>query len=82
MSEQRTSEQADRDPDELLPGTRPDDTLDDVGVPVGYADAEADAAASGADDRGPGVGERDTEGVPVGRADADEDARQSGADVD
>lgn len=70
----------DLDPDEQVRAAAGD--VDDVGVPVGAADAEADAAASGADEAIPGGGGRDTDGVPVGRADAEEDARRSGADVD
>jgi hypothetical protein len=51
----------------------------DSGPTVGRADAEADAARSGADADLAG-GDRDTDGVPVGDADVDEDIRQSGAD--
>ncbi|MEX5721746.1 hypothetical protein [Geodermatophilus maliterrae] len=66
----------------------------DDGVPVGAADAEADARRSGAsdDERPSDVGEgflldvdpgRSTDdGVPVGRADAEADRMRSGGDDD
>lgn len=50
----------------------------DAGTPVGAADAEADAARSGAD-ADPGHGARDSDGVPVGEADHEADKRASGA---
>jgi hypothetical protein len=51
------------------------------GPTVGAADAEADAARSGADtDFAPDTTSRDSDGVPVGSADAEADARASGAD--
>ena len=56
-----------------------DDANDTSGPPVGRADADADAARSGAQ---PGWGhdeERDQGQAPVGAADADEDARRTGA---
>jgi hypothetical protein len=53
----------------------------DSGPTVGSADADADAARSGADVDMRGEN-RDSDGVPVGDADADEDVRQSGADDD
>ena len=49
-----------------------------TGPTVGAADAEADAAASGADVDVAGA-TRDSDGVPVGSADAEEDRRASGA---
>ena len=49
-----------------------------AGTPVGAADAEADAARSGADADLTG-GARDTDGVPVGEADHEADKRASGA---
>jgi hypothetical protein len=53
----------------------------DSGPTVGAADAEADAARSGADtDLTTGTTARDSDGVPVGSADAEADARASGAD--
>ena len=67
----------------------------DDGVPVGAADAEADARRSGAgddDERPSNVGERllldahpgrrIDDGVPVGRADAEADRRRSVEDDD
>ena len=51
------------------------------GPTVGAADADADAAASGAgpDDRRLTDATRDSDGVPVGADDVDEDKRRSGA---
>jgi hypothetical protein len=49
-----------------------------TGPTVGASDADADAAASGADVDLHGAA-RDTDGVPVGAADAEEDRRASGA---
>ena len=77
----------------------PDDDMTngstDDGVPVGAADAEADARRSGAgddDERPSNVGERllldahpgrrIDDGVPVGRADAEADRRRSVEDDD
>ena len=67
----------------------------DDGVPVGAADAEADARRSGAsdnDERPSNVGEGflldvdpgqgTDDGVPVGRADAEADRMRSGGDDD
>jgi hypothetical protein len=56
-----------------------DDRTPASGATVGSADAEADAARSGADTDLDDAN-RDSDGVPVGLDDADEDARQSGAD--
>lgn len=61
--------------------TSGDEGTDEGGAPVGRADADADAARSGAD-VGPVTDERDTEGEPVGQEDVAEDARRSGADTD
>ncbi|GIM90961.1 hypothetical protein [Paractinoplanes toevensis] len=55
-----------------------DDDETRAGTPVGAADAEADAARSGAD-ADPAHGARDTDGVPVGEADHEADKRASGA---
>jgi hypothetical protein len=54
---------------------------EDTGPPVGAADADADAARSGADVDLDDP-QRDSDGVPVGGADADADAARSGADTD
>ena len=78
--------------------THPDDdttsSSTDDGVPVGAADAEADARRSGAsdDERPSNVGEgflldvdpgqSTDDGVPVGRADAEADRMRSGGDDD
>ena len=51
----------------------------DAGPLVGAADADADAARSGADVT-PDDGGRDSDGTPVGLADAEADAARSGAD--
>ena len=56
-----------------------DDANDTSGVPVGRADADADAARSGADPAWGHSEERDEGDAPVGAADADEDARRTGA---
>jgi hypothetical protein len=67
----------------LIPAALAADLVDDdaderTGTPVGAADAEADAARSGADaDQAHGA--RDTDGVPVGEADLEADKRASGA---
>jgi hypothetical protein len=66
----------------LVPAALAADLTDDeqtrAGTPVGAADAEADAARSGAD-ADPAAGARDTDGVPVGEADHEADKRASGA---
>ncbi|HEX5200078.1 hypothetical protein ACFQS1_01815 [Paractinoplanes rhizophilus] len=49
-----------------------------TGPTVGASDAEADAAASGADADLTDA-HRDSDGVPVGKDDAEEDRRASGA---
>src|SRR4051812_5153630 len=50
----------------------------ETGPTVGSSDADADAAASGAD-VSLGDAARDSDGVPVGEADAEADKRASGA---
>jgi hypothetical protein len=50
----------------------------ETGPTVGAADAEADAARSGAEADLTNA-ERDSDGVPVGEADLEEDKRRSGA---
>lgn len=50
----------------------------ETGPTVGSSDADADAAASGADVDLRGAS-RDSDGVPVGEADAEADKRGSGA---
>ncbi|WP_433293519.1 hypothetical protein ACQP2F_30810 [Actinoplanes sp. CA-030573] len=49
-----------------------------TGATVGASDADADAAASGADVDLTGA-TRDSDGVPVGEADAEADRKASGA---
>jgi len=56
----------------------PDEPEEKTGPTVGAADAEADAAASGADVPATHA-ERDSDGVPVGEEDAEADRRASGA---
>jgi hypothetical protein len=55
------------------------DDQQDSGPTVGAADAEADAARSGADVDLTDAN-RDSDGTPVGTADRDADAERSGAD--
>jgi|tagenome__1003787_1003787.scaffolds.fasta_scaffold20973923_2 hypothetical protein len=76
----------------LMPDRDDDERATDDGVPVGEADAKADAERTGAerDDLAspgralapdvPGAGDGTDDGVPVGDADVDADRRRSGAD--
>ncbi|MCU7726203.1 hypothetical protein ODJ79_20950 [Actinoplanes sp. KI2] len=57
---------------------RPDEPEEEAGPTVGASDADADAAASGANVEITPA-ERDSDGVPVGEADAEADRRDSGA---
>ena len=73
-----------RSPDlqERYLGIDDDGVNDTSGPPVGRADADADAARSGA---APPLGhseEQDQGQVPTGADDADADARRTGADPD
>jgi hypothetical protein len=63
----------------LVAALEDDDVNDErTGPTVGASDADADAAASGADGTIADA-TRDSDGVPVGSADVEEDKRASGA---